>query len=57
MGNFAISSLMAIGIGAWVYSKAERSTGGNKQTAIIATVFCGLFVFFVVWLTLGTFFK
>lgn len=41
--NVTIGILLALGLGAWVYSKMMRSTGGNTQNAVIvASIAAGI---------------
>jgi len=49
MGYGFIAFLMAIGTAAWVYSKFQRSTGGNTQNALIGAGVVGVIVFVLVF--------
>ena len=52
-----IAGLVAVGAGAWVFSKVVRRSGGNMQTTLISAGFCGLIVFVVAWTLLNTLFQ
>ncbi len=43
--NVSISLLIAIGLGAWIYSKMFRSSGGNRVNAIVVTLGAALVIF------------
>lgn len=45
MSNGLVAFLFAIGAAAWVYSKFNRKTGGNTQSAVIGAGVVGLVVF------------
>lgn len=48
---------MGAGIGAWVYSKMYRSTGGSTRNAFIVAAIAGLFAWGLVTTLLGIFVK
>jgi cytochrome bd-type quinol oxidase subunit 1 len=51
MGNFLTSFLFALGVSAWVYSKAQRQNGGLTQRSLVAAGVVGvvaLIVFFTI---------
>lgn len=41
MTNVVIAFLAALSAGAWVFSKVQRSTGGNTQNSIIVAAIAG----------------
>ncbi len=45
--------LFAVGLAAWIYSKVQRSTGGNIQTSIIVSGIAGAFAFVIFLLILN----
>lgn len=45
MSNALIAFFCAAGATAWVYSKFDRHTGGNTQTAVPGAVMVGVIVF------------
>ncbi|MDQ3064770.1 MAG: hypothetical protein M3Q36_00690 [bacterium] len=45
MGNGFIAFLLSAGAAAWIYNKLMRSTGGNTQNAIIASLVSGVLLF------------
>ncbi len=48
-----VAFLFATGFMAWVYSKVQRSTGGNTQNSIIVSVIAWIFAFVAFLLVLG----
>ena len=46
-----ISFLFALGVGAWVYSKAQKRNGGLAQQSLIAAGVVG-FIAFIVFFTI-----
>jgi hypothetical protein len=42
--NLTIGFLFGAGIGAWIYSKMLRSSGGNIKSALIVAVAAGLLI-------------
>lgn len=53
MPPMVIALLFAAGLGAWVYPKIMRSTGGNTQNAVIVAGVAGVFAFVLMLLVLG----
>jgi hypothetical protein len=49
MTNGVIAFLAAIGVATWVYTKFNRSTGGNAQSAIVGSGVVGVIVFILVF--------
>ena len=50
-----IAALMfGIGFGVWVYSKMERRTGGNAQSAGIVSAIAGIFAFVLMLIVFNT---
>lgn len=52
MTNATIAFLLALGSSAWIYSKLNRSTGGNTNSSLIASAIIGVIIFVV---SLGVF--
>jgi hypothetical protein len=55
MGNFFIALLLAIGGSGWVYSKFQRSSGGNTQRSLTGAIICGLIILVIIWTLLNLF--
>ncbi len=53
MSNFVVALIFAVGVGAWVYSKVVRRTGGNATTSIIASVVVAIVVFIIAFTLMG----
>ncbi len=53
MSNTIVALLLGIGLGAWVYSKVQRKTGGNTQSALIVAGASGATAFVLMWIVLG----
>lgn len=53
MSNFVVALIFAVGVGAWVYSKVVRRTGGNATTSIIASVVVAIVVFIIAFTLVG----
>lgn len=53
MSNGLIAFFFAIGASAWVYSKFNKKTGGNTQTAVVGAATVGILVFIVAITILG----
>lgn len=54
--NVMIGVIFAVGLGAWVYSKVQRQTGGNTQNSLIMAGVAGFIGFLVVVTLLSTLF-
>jgi hypothetical protein len=52
MNTVFISFVFAIGIGAWVYGKFQRSNGGLTQRSLVGAAVAGIMAF-IVFLTLS----
>jgi len=50
MSNFLTALIFGIGVGAWVYNKAQRRSGGLTQQSLIV----GGIVGFIAWLVFFT---
>lgn len=48
--NLMVSFFAGAGVGAWVYSKMMRSSGGNNQSSLIVSGFAALGAFVVMML-------
>ncbi|MDB5186014.1 MAG: hypothetical protein JWL85_537 [Candidatus Saccharibacteria bacterium] len=46
--SVAIGLLMSAGLSAWVYSKMQRQTGGNTQSALTVAAGAGVLAFLFV---------
>ncbi len=44
-----IALLVALGAGAWIYSKMMHSTGGIAKTALIVAGTAAFFLFIIFW--------
>lgn len=53
--NLTIGFLFGAGFAAWVYSKVNRSTGGNTQSALIVAGCAGVGAMVLVTIILGMF--
>lgn len=53
MTNVILGILGALGVGAWVYSKIMKSTGGNTQNAVIVAAIAGGATFLLAITLLG----
>lgn len=57
MTPFLIASFIALGAGAWIYTKLQRKTGyGNSKTAWTGTIISVVAIFTVVYITLKIFY-
>jgi len=45
MSNVFIGVLLAAGVGAWVFSKTQKSTGNNTQNSVIVAGIAAFFAF------------
>ncbi len=45
MSTLMIALLLALGGGTWVYTKIQRSTGGNTQTSLLMGGIAGFILF------------
>jgi hypothetical protein len=54
--NVMIGVIFSIALGAWVYSKVQRQTGGNTQNSLIMAGVAGFIGFLVVVTLLSTLF-
>lgn len=55
MSSVLIALFFALGVGAWVYTKVTRRTGGVTQSDIIVTAVVSVIVFIVAWTLIDTF--
>lgn len=55
MGPVFIAFILAIGASTWIYTKLNRSTGGNVQNSAIGTAISGVLIFLVAWMLLRMF--
>lgn len=53
MGNGLIGFLVAVSAFVWVYTKMDRKTGGNVQSALVVAGAAGIFAFMLVYFLLG----
>ena len=53
MNSVFIAVVFAVGIGAWVYGKFQRSNGGLTQRSLIGAAVAGV-IAFIVFLTLAS---
>lgn len=53
MSHVVIALLVALGLGAWIYNKLMRTTGGNTRDSLIVTAIAAVFVFFLLWFLAG----
>jgi len=53
MSPAVVAFLFAIGVSGWVYSKVQRSTGGNTQNSIIVSAIVGVFAFVILLLVVN----
>lgn len=53
MTNVILGILGALGVGAWVYNKIMKSTGGNTQNAVIVAAIAGGATFLLAITLLG----
>jgi hypothetical protein len=49
MSPFIVSLLVAVGAGAWIYTKFQRSSGNNTQQSAKAAGIAGLIIFIVLY--------
>lgn len=49
MSDFLIAFLASLSAATWVYTKANRRTGGNTQNALTVAVVVGVIVLIVVF--------
>lgn len=54
--NSLIAFLFAIGFGGWVFSKAQRSTGGNTKNALVMAGGAAVVAFVILVIILGMIF-
>jgi aryl-alcohol dehydrogenase-like predicted oxidoreductase len=52
MNNVLIALVFAIGVGAWVYGKFQKSNGGQSQRSLIGAAVAGG-IAFIIFLTLA----
>lgn len=57
MSNFLISLLFSLGVGAWVYSKTYRTSGGNQGSSLLLAGVAGAILFIAMLIVLGMIFK
>lgn len=56
MTPFLIAFFIALGAGAWVFTKLQQKTGyGNARTTWTGTIISVVAIFLVVYVTLGLF--
>jgi hypothetical protein len=55
--NLTVGIIGGLGVGAWVYNKQYRSTGGNVKNTLILAAVAGLFSMVVIITLLSIFFK
>lgn len=55
MSNTLIGLLFGIGLGAFIYAKMIRQSGGNTKMSLITAVLVGAVGFFVVFTLFATF--
>lgn len=53
MPPFAVGIMLAAGVGAWVYAKINRSTGGDMKSSLIVAVIAGIFSFVIIVMALS----
>lgn len=53
MPPFLIAFLFGAGFGTWVFTKVQRSSGGNTQSSGVTAAIAGIFAFVVMLLVLG----
>lgn len=53
ISNTIIALMLAVGGGAWVYSKMSRQTGGQAKPALIVAGTAAFFLFVIVLLALN----
>lgn len=53
--NVTIGLLAGLGVAGWVYAKAQRSTGNNTRSSLIAAAIVGLIVMLVITTLLSLF--
>lgn len=53
MPPVVVGIMLAAGVGAWVYAKINRSTGGNMKSSLIVSVIAGIFSFVIIVMALG----
>ena len=54
MNNVLIAIVFGLGVGAWVYSKFQKSNGGLTQRSLIGAAIAGFFAFLVFLTIAGT---
>lgn len=47
MSNAFIALVIGLAFGGWVYSKVQRTTGGNTQSSLTVAAIAGVFGFIV----------
>jgi ABC-type dipeptide/oligopeptide/nickel transport system permease component len=47
MSNVVVGLFLALGVGAWTYSKTMQRTGNNARASLILTAIAALFAFVV----------
>jgi len=57
MSDFVISLLFSLGAGAWIYSKAMKSTGSQVKPSLMVSGSAGLLIFIVLFYLLSTILK
>lgn len=53
MPPVAVGIMLAAGVGAWVYAKINRSTGGNMTSSLIVATIAGIFAFVAIVMLLS----
>ncbi len=53
MPPVVVGIMLAAGVGAWVYSKINRSTGGNMTSSLIVAAIAGIFAFVAIVMLLN----
>ena len=56
MSSFVTSLLLAIGGGTWMYTKLNRSTGGNTKNEATGAAIIAFILFLVCWFALHALF-
>lgn len=56
MSNVLIGFLAGAGIAAWIYGKMFRSTGGNRQNALVVAGSAGVAAWVIILLILNAIF-
>ena len=48
MSTFLIAFLVALGGGTWIFTKVQRTTGGNTQTSALMGAVAGVILFILI---------